>query len=75
MPRLVRVRLPNGTHATVGEAHARRHGYQVLDQPARDHNGHARPHQPHLSVAAAVTAMHPVIGDEPADDDPQEESE
>jgi hypothetical protein len=51
---LVRVKLPSGREATVGASLAEKHGLQVLDKPATDASGVARPAKPRISIAEAV---------------------
>ena len=53
MSELVRARLEDGTHATVGASFAKSHGLAVLKQPAVGRDGTALPAKPKTSVAAA----------------------
>lgn len=50
---LVRVRLDNGTEASVGRAFADKHDLKVLDKPAI-RNGRAISTKPRISVAKAA---------------------
>ena len=52
MPKFVRVKLPNGSEATVQESLAKRHKLPVLDKPATV-RGLPRPAKHKTSVASA----------------------
>ena len=54
MINLVRVKLPTGAEASVGESFAKTHGLRVLDKPADDPNGRAIADKPKTSVATAA---------------------
>lgn len=68
MSELVRVKLPSGGEATVGEAVAKKHKLEVLDKPALIHGRALDPTPPpETSDAPAPVGTTPTpAGDKPA---------
>lgn len=52
--KFVRVRLPNGDHATVPTSAANANGYQILNQPAVDSSGQPLPPKRNITKKTAT---------------------
>jgi len=53
---LVRVKLPNGDEATVGERAVKVLNAAVIDKPAVDHNGRPLPVKPNIHKGGTLKA-------------------
>lgn len=51
MSEIVRVKLEDGSEASVGAAYAEVHGFTVLDKPATDRRGKALPAKPKVDIS------------------------